>query len=267
MFSSGIRASSMNSSLNSASPVIWTQRADLDAVLLHVHQEVGEPAVLGRVRVRAREQHAPLGLVRERRPHLLAGDDALVAVERPRASSATRGRSPTRGSEKPWHQISSADRIGARKRSFCSSVPWAITVGPPIVEPEHVGHLRRAGARDLLEEDRLLDLASRRRRRTRSASVSPAQPRSLSLRCQSRRNSNAGVVALRLAPGMVRPRSSARSVVAELLLGSATASGPCAERDAVRRAAPAGDADCTRRAARRSPRRRGSAPGRRPRRP
>ncbi len=42
---------------------------------------------------------------------------------------------PDPGSEKPWHQISSADRIGARKRCFCSSVPWAMTVGPPIARP------------------------------------------------------------------------------------------------------------------------------------
>ena len=42
---------------------------------------------------------------------------------------------PDSGSEKPWHQISSADRIGPRKRSFCSSVPCAISVGPPIVSP------------------------------------------------------------------------------------------------------------------------------------
>ena len=57
------------------------QRPDLDALLLHVHQEVGEPAVLGRVRVRAREQHAPLGVMGERRPHLLAGHDVRVAVQ------------------------------------------------------------------------------------------------------------------------------------------------------------------------------------------
>ena len=30
---------------------------------------------------------------------------------------------PDSGSENPWHQISSADRIGSRKRCFCSSVP------------------------------------------------------------------------------------------------------------------------------------------------
>ena len=80
-FSTGIRASSMNSSLNSASPVIWTSGRISTPVLLHVHQEVGEPAVLGRVRVRAREQHAPLGVMGERRPHLLAGHDVRVAVQ------------------------------------------------------------------------------------------------------------------------------------------------------------------------------------------
>src|SRR5215208_4379670 len=42
---------------------------------------------------------------------------------------------PDSGSENPWHQISSAERIGSRKRSFCSSVPWAMTTGPPITSP------------------------------------------------------------------------------------------------------------------------------------
>src|SRR3954451_5555338 len=42
---------------------------------------------------------------------------------------------PDSGSEKPWHQISSADRIGLRKRCFWSSVPCAITTGPPITSP------------------------------------------------------------------------------------------------------------------------------------
>src|SRR5688572_32533363 len=51
-----------------------------------------------------------------------------------RVLSAARSE-PASGSEKPWHQISSADRIGARKRPFCSSLPWAITVGPPIASP------------------------------------------------------------------------------------------------------------------------------------
>jgi hypothetical protein len=42
---------------------------------------------------------------------------------------------PDCGSEKPWHQISSAERMGARKRDFWSSVPCAMTVGPPMASP------------------------------------------------------------------------------------------------------------------------------------
>src|SRR5919107_2421514 len=42
---------------------------------------------------------------------------------------------PDSGSEKPWHQISSPVRIGSSQRSFCSSVPWVITTGPPMTRP------------------------------------------------------------------------------------------------------------------------------------
>src|ERR687894_2076799 len=42
---------------------------------------------------------------------------------------------PDSGSEKHWHQISSPVRIGLSQRSFCSSVPWVITTGPPITMP------------------------------------------------------------------------------------------------------------------------------------
>src|ERR1700751_541976 len=66
---------------------------------------------------------------------------------------------PASGSEKPWHQISSAVRIRGRQRSFCAGVP-----GPPPgryrrpggQEAEDVGGQRRAGPADLLEEDRRL---------------------------------------------------------------------------------------------------------------
>ena len=79
-FSSGIRTSSMKISLNSASPVIWRSGLTSIAVLLHVHQEVGEALVLGRVGIGAGDEHAPLRHVRERRPHLLAGDDPLAVA-------------------------------------------------------------------------------------------------------------------------------------------------------------------------------------------
>ena len=51
-----------------------------------------------------------------------------------RVFSAARSE-PASGSENPWHQISSPERIGPSRRSFCSSVPQAISVGPPSRRP------------------------------------------------------------------------------------------------------------------------------------
>ena len=56
------------------------QRPHLDLVLLHVHEEVGEPLVLGGVGVGAGDEHAPLRLVGERRPDLLAGDPPAAVL-------------------------------------------------------------------------------------------------------------------------------------------------------------------------------------------
>ena len=56
---------------------------------------------------------------------------------------------PAFGSEKPWHQISSPERIFARCRPFWLSVPMAMRVGPtrerPIV-PMRCGALARASS-------------------------------------------------------------------------------------------------------------------------
>ena len=56
------------------------QRAHLHGVLLHVHEEVGEALVLGRIGIGARHQHAPLRILGAARPHLLASDHPLVAA-------------------------------------------------------------------------------------------------------------------------------------------------------------------------------------------
>src|SRR5262249_43310494 len=56
------------------------ERAHLDSWRAHVDDEVRDPKMLFGARVGAREQDAPLRDVRERRPHLLAVDDVLVAV-------------------------------------------------------------------------------------------------------------------------------------------------------------------------------------------
>ena len=49
------------------------QGAHVNAGRLHVDQEVGDPLVLWRVRVGARQADRPVGAVRDRRPHLLPG--------------------------------------------------------------------------------------------------------------------------------------------------------------------------------------------------
>src|SRR5581483_9509227 len=54
---------------------------DLDAVLLHRHEQVADAGVLRRVRVRARQEEDVVGVLRLRRPDLLPVDDPLVTVE------------------------------------------------------------------------------------------------------------------------------------------------------------------------------------------
>jgi hypothetical protein len=54
--------------------------ADRDAGRLHVHQEVGDAAVLRRIGVGASEKDAVVRAVRVRRPDLLAVDHEVVAV-------------------------------------------------------------------------------------------------------------------------------------------------------------------------------------------
>ena len=96
---------------------------------------------------------------------------------------------PDSGSEKPWHHISSALRIGARKRSFCSSVPWAITVGPPIVSPSTLT-ICGARARAISSKKIACSIWVAPAPPYSVGQVRPAQPRSLTLRCQSRRKAN-----------------------------------------------------------------------------
>ena len=95
---------------------------------------------------------------------------------------------PDSGSEKPWHQISSAERIGSRKRSFCSSVPWAITTGPPITRPRTFagrGALARASSSPKID----CSISVAPRPPYSFGHETPAQPAAWSLRCHSRSNS------------------------------------------------------------------------------
>ena len=72
------------------------QRPHLDAGRVHVEREVGQALVLGRLGIGAGDEHAPIGDVGERVPHLLPGDDPLVAVAARPGRPARRGRSRRR---------------------------------------------------------------------------------------------------------------------------------------------------------------------------
>jgi hypothetical protein len=57
-----------------------TQWLDGHAGSVHIQQEVGDALVLGRLGVGPGQQHHPVGDVGQRRPHLLAVDDPVLAV-------------------------------------------------------------------------------------------------------------------------------------------------------------------------------------------
>ncbi len=56
-------------------------RADLDALLVERHQQEGESVVARRAGLGAGDDEDPVGLLRPRRPHLLAVDDPFAIVE------------------------------------------------------------------------------------------------------------------------------------------------------------------------------------------
>ena len=253
----------MNSSLNSASPVICTSgRISTPSCSMSIRKYVS-PRCLG-----------ASGLVRASSMHHLDWCANVVHTFWPVTTYSSPSRTarvfsdarsePDSGSLKPWHQISSALRIGDRKRSFWSSVPWAITVGPPIVSPSTFA-ICGARARANSSKKIACSICVAPAPPYSVGQVSPAQPRSLSLRCQSRRKSNDSSSPSGSRPGwcsaIQRPQR-----VAELLLGRRKRQVHAAETNTLsgsallagRRGAPDRAPAW---AARRSPRRPGSAPG------
>src|SRR5215208_1230911 len=124
---------------------------------------------------------------------------------------------PDSGSENPWHQISSADRIGSRNRSFCSSVPCVMTTGPPMTRPRTL-----AGDGAPMRAISSLKIAC-------SMSVTPrppyslghdrpVQPPSCSFFCHERANSKASSSPRGARPGLLassQERSSSRKASSE----------------------------------------------------
>ena len=92
------------------------------------------------------EEDPPPGDMGVAGPHLLPVDHPVVAVALgPGASSDARSE-PAPGSENSWHQNSSPLSSGQSQRSFCSSVPAYMRVGP--AHPMPIGLIgRRTPAR------------------------------------------------------------------------------------------------------------------------
>ena len=121
---SGMRTSSMNTSLNSASPVICTSGRTSTPGACMSSTKYERPLCFGTsgfVRARsiphrdmcASVVHTFCPLTTHSSPSRSARDDRPATSE------------PALGSEKSWHQISSFVASGRRKRCFCSSVPQA----------------------------------------------------------------------------------------------------------------------------------------------
>ena len=87
------------------------------------------PSCFLALRIGAHQAEDPVGVLRQRRPGLLAVDDVVVAVALGRVFSEARSE-PAPGSEKPWHHQSSRLAMRGRNCCFCSSVPKAMSTGP-----------------------------------------------------------------------------------------------------------------------------------------
>ena len=144
----GQRALSKKTSLNSDVPSGCVIGRTSMTRLLHRHEQVRDALVLGRVGIGAGEQEDVVRELGLRRPHLLAVDDPLVAVEHRLVFSDARSE-PEFGSLKPWHQRTSPFMICGRNSCFCSSVPHRKIVGPTSVSPKksaRIGALARANS-------------------------------------------------------------------------------------------------------------------------
>ena len=145
--------------------------------------------MLGHVGIGAREQQAEGGEVRVGRPHLLARQPpAAVVLRRPRASARPRGPSPPRARRtagtRPRRHAASDRGSGC----FCSSVPWAMSVGPSMPTPM-TSSMPGTPARAISWLTMTCSTGPRPWPPYSTGHVTPASPASASLPCHARRAS------------------------------------------------------------------------------
>ena len=142
---SGMRASVKNTSLNSASPVIWCSGRTSTPGRVHVDQEAGDALVLGDLGVGAGEEQARsrqwATVVQTFWPLTTHSSPSRTARVARLATSE-----PAPGSLNSWHQISSPVNRGRRYRFFCSSVPWTPWWGHHPVADDVADRRRRGTA-------------------------------------------------------------------------------------------------------------------------
>ena len=172
----GTGTASRNTSLNSVEPVICRSGRMVMPGLLHVEDEVGEAAVLRQRRVGAREQDRPARELGVARPHLLAADAEPVAVALgARAHRGEIAAGVRLAEELAPDLVAGEDRREQAALLRLGAVRDERRAG--VVDADAVQQLRRARARQLLVQDRLLDWAARRGRRTRAARAGRRSPR------------------------------------------------------------------------------------------
>ena len=194
-------------SLNSECPVICTiGRISMPGWSIGTSR-YEMPLCLRRVAVGAGEHEAPVRPVRERRPHLLAGDHPLVAVELGAGLHVGEVGAGVRARSSPGTRARCRSGCRAGSGACCSSVPKCTIVGPSSPSPMMPDPARSAGARVLLVEDHLLEQrraaaavlasASRGRSSRRAELAAPTRSRSSNSACSS--------------PGPPRPRTPRNS--------------------------------------------------------
>ena len=125
----GTRTSSKNVSQNSLeSTTVRIGRASMPGEV-HRADQPRDATMLGRIGVRAHEQLAVVGDVRERCPDLLTGHDVVIAIADGAVDNDARSL-PALGSLNPWHHTSVPLRMRGRCSPFCSAVASMMSVGP-----------------------------------------------------------------------------------------------------------------------------------------
>ena len=175
--SAGTTTSSKNTSANSLHAVDHLDRRDGDPRRVHVDEERGDAAVARLGRPGARQQHAPIGVLRQARPDLLAVDHPRRRGRRrrrrePRGSSATRGRSRCPAPRTPG-TTSPRPTAGAGTTSAASSGgAKSMSVGASTSMSE-----KRPGIGEVARRERRAELGAEHRRAAEPADpLGPAVP-------------------------------------------------------------------------------------------